>query len=92
MGTRIATGLHPIENNPVPEGAVVGAIETADGMALRCARWEAAGPVGRGTVGVLWVSQLHRAQFRCRRGFARKRFRCGDVRLEEPRGLATVTR
>ena len=36
-------------DNPCPEGAVVGSIETEDGASLRVARWDAA-PNARGTI------------------------------------------
>jgi lysophospholipase len=41
--------LHAIPANPVPEGAVTGQITTADGVALRYARWNPNAP-RRGTV------------------------------------------
>jgi len=44
--------LHSIPANPVPEGAVVGAATTSDGVELRYARWNPNAP-RRGTVCVL---------------------------------------
>ncbi|WP_255565154.1 alpha/beta fold hydrolase [Methylovirgula sp. HY1] len=44
--------LYATLNNPPPPGAVVSAITTKDGIALRVARWTA-GPTSRGTVVVL---------------------------------------
>ena len=42
--------LHAIEDNPIPEGARVGYVETPDGFRLRHARWQAAVRPSKGTV------------------------------------------
>ena len=39
-----------IEDNPVPDGAVVGKITAFDGMQLRFARWRTTAKAGKGTV------------------------------------------
>ncbi|HEY1783086.1 MAG TPA: alpha/beta hydrolase [Roseiarcus sp.] len=44
--------LVSIPSNPVPEGAVTGAVKTSDGVLLRYARWDC-GPRCKGTVCVL---------------------------------------
>ena len=44
--------LVSIPSNPVPEGAVTGAVKTSDGVLLRYARW-GCGPRYKGTVCLL---------------------------------------
>lgn len=41
------------EANPIPPGCASGEIVTGDGCRLRCARWPAAAPSGKGTVVLL---------------------------------------
>ena len=59
QGSRVAPGrrgrfavmeLVSLAKNPVPSGAVVGALSSFDGTKLRCARWEATRGPRRGTV------------------------------------------
>jgi len=45
--------LFETENNPVPDGATVGAVDTPDGVNLRYAHWQAVKRPSKGTVLVL---------------------------------------
>jgi lysophospholipase len=45
--------LFASDGNPVPEGAVIGTVATADGVTLRCARW----PIARKSRGTVCLFQ-----------------------------------
>jgi lysophospholipase len=49
----IAGSLVATPDNPVPAGATIVPVATADGLVLRAARWDATGPRRRGTVTIL---------------------------------------
>lgn len=68
--------LFATPGNPIPDGAVVGTLTTADGVHLRAARWPATVDAPRGTIVVFtgWSEQIERyfavVETLRRRGFA----------------------